>query len=113
MNRVTTFIFPVKDIGRAKTLYSTLLGTEPYVDQAYYVGFRVGDQEIGLNPHGHNQGMSGPVGHWEVSDIRKSLQDLLDAGGQTHEDVKDVGGGRLIATVKDADGNIVGLMQSP
>jgi hypothetical protein len=26
---------------------------------------------------------------------------------------KDVGGGKLIASVKDADGNIIGLIQSP
>jgi hypothetical protein len=27
------------------------------------------------------------------------------------EDVKDVGGGRQIASVKDADGNLIGLLQ--
>ena len=43
-----TFIYPVKDLAQAKTLYSTLLGVDPYVDEPYYVGFRVGDQEIGL-----------------------------------------------------------------
>ncbi|MFL5666958.1 MAG: VOC family protein [Ktedonobacteraceae bacterium] len=105
-------IYPVKDIAQAKTLYSKLLGVEPYVDEAYYVGFRVGDQEIGLDPHGHNQGMTGPVGYFQVSDIKHSLQSLLDAGAQTQQEVKDVGGGKLIALVKDADGNIIGLMQS-
>ncbi|TMD43683.1 MAG: glyoxalase, partial [Chloroflexi bacterium] len=28
-------------------------------------------------------------------------------------EVQDVGGGKLIASVKDADGNITGLLQSP
>jgi len=110
---IGVFIYPVKDIAQAKTLYSKLLGVEPYVDEAYYVGFRVGDQEIGLDPHGHNQGMTGPVGYFQVSDIKQSLQSLLDAGAQTQQEIKDVGGGRLIAWVKDADGNIIGLMQSP
>ena len=77
------------------------------------MGFRVGDQEIGLDPNGHNQGMTGPVGYFQVSDIKKSLQALVDAGAQTQQEVKDVGGGRLIAWVKDADSNIIGLMQSP
>jgi hypothetical protein len=27
------------------------------------------------------------------------------------QDVKDVGGGRLIASVKDADGNLIGILQ--
>ena len=105
--------YPVKDLAQAKTLYSTLLGVEPYTDEAYYVGFRVGDQELGLDPHGHKKGMTGPVNYWQVDDIRKSLQLLLDAGAQTQQAVQDVGGGRLIASVKDADGNVTGLMQSP
>jgi predicted enzyme related to lactoylglutathione lyase len=110
---IRLFVYPVKNIAGAKTLYRQLLGVEPYVDQAYYVGFRIGDQEIGLDPNGHNQGMTGPVGYWQVEDIRQSLQSLLDAGAQIQQEVKDVGGGRLTAWVKDADGNVTGLMQSP
>jgi predicted enzyme related to lactoylglutathione lyase len=110
---IRLFIYPVKDIARAKTLYSKLLGIEPYLDEAYYVGFRVGDQEIGLDPNGHSKGMTAPVGYWLVDDIKKSLQILLDAGAQAQQEVKDVGGGKLIASVKDADSNIIGLIQSP
>jgi len=110
---IRTFIYPVKDIARAKTLYSKLLGIEPYADGAYYVGFRVGDQEIGLDPNGHNAGMTGPVGYYHVSDIEESLRLLLDAGAQIQQEVKDVGGGKLIASVSEADGNIVGLIQLP
>ena len=110
---IRTVIYPVKDIAQAKTLYSKLLGREPYADEAYYVGFKVGDQEIGLDPHGHNTGMAGPVGYYHVSDIKKSLQLLLDAGAQVQQEVKDVGGGKLIASVKDADSNIIGLIQVP
>ena len=50
---IRTVIYPVKDIGRGKTLFSNLLGVAPYADTAYYVGFRVRDQEIGLDPNGH------------------------------------------------------------
>ena len=110
---IRTVVYPVKDLAQAKTLYRTLLGVEPYGDEAYYVGFRVGDQEIGLDPHGHNQGMTGPVGYFHVSDIQQSLQALLDAGAHTQQAVTDVGGGKLIASVKDADGNIIGLLQFP
>ena len=110
---IRTFIYPVKDIAQAKTLYSKLLGVEPYADEAYYVGFRLGDQEIGLDPNGHNQGMTGPVGYWHVDDIKESLQLLRDAGAEALQEVKDVGGGKLIASVKDADSNVIGLIQSP
>jgi len=83
------------------------------MDEAYYVSFRVGDLEIGLDPHGPHKGMTGPVAYWQVNDIRKSLQLLLDADAQVQQEVQDVGGGKLIASVKDADGNITGLLQSP
>jgi predicted enzyme related to lactoylglutathione lyase len=85
----------------------------PYPDQAYYVGFRVGDQEVGLDPHSHGQGMTGPACYVQVDDIRESLKLLFDAGAQTKRAVSDVGGGKLIATVQDAGGNVTGLIQSP
>lgn len=109
---IKTVIYPVKDIARAKALYRTLTEVEPNMDQPYYVGFRVGDQDIGLDPNGHAQGMTGPTAYWHVDDIKKSLKLLLDAGAQKLQDVKDVGGGRLIASVREADGNVIGLVQS-
>lgn len=69
------------------------------------------DQEIGLDPQGHNKSMTGPIGYWQVNDIKKSLQSLLDAGAQLQQAIKDVGSGKLTAWVRDPDGNIIGLMQ--
>jgi predicted enzyme related to lactoylglutathione lyase len=107
---IKTIIYPVNDIVQAKSLYSTLLGVTPVVDEPYYVQFNVGDQNIGLDPNGHKAGMTA---YHEVDDIRATLQSLLDAGAQTLQDVKDVGGGKLIASVKDVDGNIIGLTRTP
>jgi len=89
---ITTVIYPVKDIVRAKALYSKLLGIEPIMDEAYYVGFKIGNQDIGLDPNGHKQGMTGPDIYYHMNDIKKSLQLLLDAGAQTQQEVHDVGG---------------------
>ena len=97
----------------AKTLYGALLGVEPSTDQPYYVGFQVGDQEIGLDPNGHHEGAAGPVAYWHVDDIEQSLQSVLDAGAEVEQAVKDVGGGKLTAMAKDADGNVIGLIQEP
>lgn len=113
MSSMRTVIYPVRDLAKAKTLYGTLLGVAPYGEHAYYVGFRVGDLEVGLNPHGHSQGMTGPVAYWDVDNIEESLELLLDAGAEVQQKITDVGGGKLIASVKDADGNIIGLIQSP
>jgi predicted enzyme related to lactoylglutathione lyase len=110
---IQLLVYPVTDLAKVKPLYRKLLGVEPYVDEAYYVGFRIGDQEIGLDPQGHHKGMTGPVGYWGVNDIRKSLRQLLDAGAKVQQEVQDVGGGKLIALVNDAHGNVIGLIQSP
>src|SRR6185369_5165888 len=109
-NGITTIIYPVNDIAQAKKLFTALLGKEPYADQPYYVGYKIGKQDIGLDPNGHKHGTTA---YYEVDDIRTMLQSLLDAGAQTVEDVKDVGGGKLIAVVKDAEGHIIGLTQNP
>ena len=106
-----SILYPVKDVAHAKALYSTLLGMEPHSDAPYYVGFRVGDLEIGLVPNGHDQGMTGPVGYFAVDDINQRLEQLVAAGATVQQQPRNVGGGRLVALVKDADGNDVGLIQ--
>lgn len=108
-----TVIYPVSGFAQAKTLYGKLLGVTSYFDEAYYVGYKVGDQEVGLDPHGHSKGLTGPIGYWDVADIQESLKLLLDAGAEVHQAISDVGGGKLTASVKDTDGNITGLIQSP
>ena len=108
---VKIFIFPVNDLDRAKSLFGVLLGAEPAVDSPYYVQFEVGDQRLGLDPNGHTRGFPGSVGYWEVEDINAKVQELLASGAEEHEAVKDVGNGALIASVKDADGNVIGLIQ--
>jgi predicted enzyme related to lactoylglutathione lyase len=107
---IKTVIYPVNDIEQAKGFFSTLLGVEPFVDSPYYVAFMVGDQQIGLAKRGQDEGATG---FYHVDDIRETLQILLQAGAEQVQDVKDVGGGKLNATVKDASGNIIGLIQMP
>jgi predicted enzyme related to lactoylglutathione lyase len=109
MNKdIRTVVYPVKDLARAKSLLRELLGVEPYADDPYYVGFKVGSQDIGLDPNGHKEGMTA---YYHVDDINKSLKLFVDAGAKTIQEIKNVGGGRLIASVKDENGNIFGLIQ--
>lgn len=108
---IHTIIYPVRDLARAKVLYATLLGVEPYVDEPYYVGFRVQDQEFGLDPKGHDKAMTGPVAYHHVDDLDALLQQLLRHGASQQGDIRDVGGGRRIVTLSDPDGNVLGLLQ--
>lgn len=109
----TTIIYPVRDINQAKKLYNKLLGVEPIMDEAYYVGYRLGNQDIGLDPNGFKLGMTGATTYYNVSDIRQSLQTLREAGALVVQEARDVGGGKLVAVAKDLDGSMVGLIQMP
>jgi predicted enzyme related to lactoylglutathione lyase len=108
---MNTLIFPVHDLDRAKALFTALLGSEPEMDQPYYVGYKVDGRDVGLDPNGHAKGMTGPVAYIHLDDLEAASEAVVDGGGEVLEAAHDVGGGRLIATVKDADGNVFGLLQ--
>jgi predicted enzyme related to lactoylglutathione lyase len=108
---IRTITVPVADLGAAKAVYRTLLGVEPYVDQPYYAGFRTDDgPEIGLDPHGDVA--AGPITYWHTGDVAGTIAALVVAGATEERSPHDVGGGNLIATVRDADGHLIGLFQA-
>ncbi len=105
---IKILVYTVKDIEKAKAFYGKFLDTEPYVASDYYVGYRVGDdQEVGLDPNSK----VGPIAYTDVKDIESSLQAMIEVGAEIVQDVKDVGGGLLIAQVKDPHGNVIGFRQ--
>ena len=108
---IKTVLHPVSDLEAAKPVYMALLGTPPQHDAEYYVGFDVARQHIGLVPGGGSQGMASPVAYWHVSDIEAKLAEVTAAGATVKEPAHNVGGGRLVASFTDPDGNVLGLVQ--
>ena len=102
---------PVSDLTAAKAVYAALLGVAPQHDSDHYVGFDVAGQRTGLVPGGGPQGMTSPVAYWHVSDIEAKLAEVTAVAAIVTEPVRDVGGGRLVATISDPDGNVLGLLQ--
>ena len=108
---IRTVLHPVSDLAAAKAVYTALLGTPPQTDAPYYVGFDVAGQHIGLVPGRDPQGTATPVAYWHVPDIEAKLAEVTAAGAALKEPARDVGGGRLVATFTDPDGNVLGLLQ--
>lgn len=108
---IKTVLHPVSDLAKAKAVYAALLGVAPQTDAPYYVGFEVEGQQIGLVPGGGPQGMTSPVTYWHVPDIEAKLAEVTAAGATVKDSVSDVGGGRLVATFTDPDGNVLGILQ--
>jgi predicted enzyme related to lactoylglutathione lyase len=105
VKNITLIVYPVKDIGKAKTFFTRFSGVEPCVDSSYYVGYKAGNQEVGLVPNSK----VGPIAYTDVKDINASLREMTGAGGEIAQDVRNVGNGLLMAQIIDMDGNIVGL----
>ena len=108
---IKTVLHPVTDLEKAKAVYTALLGVPPMADSPYYVGYELAGQQIGLVPGGG--GMTSPVAYWHVPDIEAKLAEVTAAGAAMKEAPRDVGGGRLVATFTDPDGNVLGLLQDP
>jgi predicted enzyme related to lactoylglutathione lyase len=108
---IKTVLHPVSDLEASKAVYTALLGIEPQHDSAYYVGYEVGGQHIGLVPGGGPQGLTGQVAYWHVSDIDDRVAQLSAAGATVKDPVKEVSPGRVVATVLDPDGNVLGLLE--
>jgi predicted enzyme related to lactoylglutathione lyase len=104
-------LHPVSDLDRAKAVYTALLGAPPQHEADYYVGYDVEGQHIGLVPGAGVQGMTAPVAYWMVPDIEAKLAEVTAAGGTVKDSPREVGGGRVVATFTDPDGNVLGLAQ--
>jgi predicted enzyme related to lactoylglutathione lyase len=108
---IKTVLHPVSDLAKAKPVYTALLGTPPSADAPYYVGYDAEGQHIGLVPPAGQQGMTSPVAFWHVADIEAKLAEVTTAGATVKQAPHEVGGGRVVATFTDPDGNELGLIQ--
>src|ERR1700759_2342751 len=105
---IKTVLHPVSDLAKAKPVYTALLGVEPSADAAYYVGYDLAGQHIGLVP---NSDAGGPVAYWPFTAIEGTLAGVTAAGATVKEAPHNVGGTRQVATFTDPDGNVLGLIQ--
>jgi len=108
---IKTVLHPVSDLAAAKPVYAALLGVEPMADTPYYLGFEAAGQQIGLLPPDSHQGMTTPVAFWHVADLEAKLAEVTAAGAKVKQTPHDVGGGRVVASSTDPDGNELGLIQ--
>lgn len=110
-----TVIYHVSDLAAARAWYEKVLGSAPYFDQPYYVGFHVGGYELGLDPDPASgaPGRGGAVPYLGVTDAEAALQRLLGLGAGLVSGVQDVGEGIRVAVVEDPEGNLLGIIENP
>ena len=111
-----TTIYKVSDMEKAKKWYSDFLGFGPYFDEPFYVGFHVEGYELGLQPEEEVHStvkVDSVITYWGVENVSESYLALISLGANVHEEPTDVGGGIIIASLKDPWENILGLIYNP
>ena len=110
-----TVIYHVSDLAAARAWYEKVLGTAPYFDQPYYVGFHVGGYELGLDPDPASgaPGRGGAVPYLGVTDAEAALERLRGLGAGLVSGVQEVGEGIKVAVVEDPEGNLLGIIENP
>ena len=103
-----TVIYHVGDLVRATQWYTQVAGRPPYFNEPFYVGFNVGGYELGLLPDG-----DGVATYWGTNDIGAEHARFLALGAKPNEEIKDVGDGIRVASVRDPFGNVIGLIENP
>ncbi|MFC0036877.1 VOC family protein [Actinomadura rayongensis] len=108
-----TIVYPVRDLATARRWWSEILGSAPYFDEPFYVGFNVGGYELALDPNGHAESGAGPVTYWGVEDVDQAVTRLTSSGATVHAPITDYGGGIRTAVVVTPDGNLLGVIENP
>ncbi len=113
LRAIRSVIYQVTDLSRAKSYYGALLGKKPYFDEAFYVGFDIDGQELGLDPDTSRRapGPGGAIAYWRVADLYAAWEHALSQGGDPIEPPHNVGKDTDVAIVADPFGNYVGLIQ--
>ena len=107
---IRTVLHPVSDLATATAVYAALLGVPPRTEGPTTSASRPRVSTSG-SCRAVDRRTTSPVAYWHVSDIELKLAELTAAGATMKEPAHDVGGGRLVATVSDPDGNVLGLLQ--
>lgn len=110
-----TLVYKVTDITAAKNWYKDILGIEPYFDEPFYVGFNVAGYELGLATEEHvdTSGTDHTTTYWGVENVQQVYDMLLSKGATGHEKPTEVGGGIIVAAVKDPWNNVFGIICNP
>ncbi len=110
-----TTIYKVADLPKARDWYSRVLHIEPYFNEPFYVGFNVAGYELGLQPEENESPdkTEGVATYWGVADVMHTYGTLLELGATPHEAPQEVGGGIVIATVKDPWSNLFWIIYNP
>jgi len=106
-----TVIYPVVDLVAATVWWTELLGSRPYFQQPFYVGFSVAGYELGLLPDANPA--DGALTYWGVESVPDAMAAAIALGAVEHTAAVEVGDSIVTGTVLTTAGSIVGFIYNP
>src|SRR4029078_3264774 len=92
-----TVIYPAPDLEGAKAWWTALIGTGPYFDEPFYVGYEVGGYELCLLPTADPA--DGALVYWGVPDVHAAVAAAIASGATEHIAESKAGGDNVTATL--------------
>lgn len=105
-----TTIYPSDDLAASVAFFDKLLGTEPYFNETFYVGYNVGGYELGIDPNAKSNDVQS---YWGVTDAQAAASELSASGATEVSAVKDVGDGIKVGHFRLPDGNLFCIIENP
>jgi len=106
-----TVIYPAPVLAAATAWWTNFLGTAPYFEEPFYVGFDVGGYELGLLPDADPA--EGSHTYWGVADVPGAVTAAVEQGCDVHTAPTEVGDGIVTALVRLPDRTLVGFIDNP
>lgn len=114
LRRLTTVIYHVNDLQKAKDCYTLVTSIQPYFVESYYVGSNIYGCELGLDPATEEvKGSTQSVAYWLVDNIEESVLNFTKHNAKIISPVTPVGAGIKVATIRGPFGNCIGLIENP
>jgi uncharacterized protein YndB with AHSA1/START domain/predicted enzyme related to lactoylglutathione lyase len=100
MRGLQAVTFPVEDLEAATAFYAALLGHSPTLEEAASTVFDV-------------EGFGGARAYWGVEDVDAAVGRGVELGAVVLQPPTDLGGGVIVAAVRDPAGNALGFTYNP
>ena len=109
---IHTVIYPVADLA-GQGAVPVPAGNRALRRRALLRRLPAGRPAVRPRPQRPPPGNDRPCTYYHVDDLEDLLRRLRDSGASQQGEVRDVGGGKLVVTLTDPDGNVFGLSQEP
>lgn len=110
-----TAIYKVTNLSEAKARYSDVFQATPYFDEPFYVWFNIGGYELWLQPDETlaNAKVESVNVLWWVESVHREYDRIIGLWAISIQSPMNVGGGIIVASLRDPWGNVLGLIYNP